>query len=98
MVSMDRVGVGDVLPISSVSEPSPLRAEVTAAARRAGVATVLETAQRSSDHWSFVRDGLPGVRLGSTPYAGYHDETDTPDVVDTAQLERTIRTVLAWVR
>lgn len=98
MVSMDRVGVGDVLPISSVSEPSPLRAEVAAAAERADVATVLETAQRSSDHWSFVRDGLRGVRLGSTPYAGYHDETDTPDVVDTAQLERTIRTVLAWVR
>ena len=98
MVSMDRVGVGDVLPISSVSEPSPLRAELAAAATRADVAATLETGQRSSDHWSFVRDGLIGVRLGGTSYAGYHDATDTPDVVNLAQLERTIRTVLAWLR
>ncbi len=98
MVSMDRVGVGGTLPIGSVSEPSPLRAELVAAAERAGVAHVTETGQRSSDHWSFVRDGLPGVRLGGTPYAGYHNENDVPSVIDPAQLERTARTVLAWLR
>ena len=98
MVSMDRVGVGDVLPIKSVSEPSAMRAELAAAAERAGVRTVLETNHSSSDHESFVDDGLPGVRIGGTSYAGYHDETDTPDVVNLAQLERTIRTVLAWLR
>ena len=98
MVSLDRVGVGEVLPIGSVSEPSALRAEVAGAAERARVPHVLETGQASSDHWSFVRDGLPGVRLGGTSYGAYHDETDTPDVVDPAQLARTIRTVLAWLR
>ncbi len=98
MVSMDRVGVGDVLPIGSVEEPSPLRAELARAAGRAGAETVLETGQTSSDHWSFARDGLPGVRLGGTSYAGYHSAEDTADVVNLAQLERTIRTVLAWVR
>jgi aminopeptidase YwaD len=98
MVSLDRVGVGDVLPVGSAEEPSPLRAEVLAAARRAGVATLAETGQRSSDHWSFVRDGLPGVRLGGTSYAGYHSAGDVPSVIDRDQLERTGRTVLAWLR
>jgi aminopeptidase YwaD len=98
MVSLDRVGVGGALPISSVSEPSPLRAELVAAAERAGVDHVTETGQTSSDHWSFVRDGLPGVRLGGTSYAAYHSENDVPAVVDRAQLERTARTVLAWLR
>ncbi len=95
---MDRVGVGEVLPIKSVSEPSRMRAELVAAAERAGVETVLETNHVSSDHESFVDEGLPGVRLGGTSYAGYHDETDTPDDHQPAQLERTIRTVLAWLR
>ncbi len=97
MVAMDRVGVGEVLPIKSVSEPSPMREELATAAKQADVETVLETNHTSSDHESFVDAGLPGVRLGGTSYAGYHDETDTPDVVDLAQLQRTIRTVLAWL-
>ncbi|WP_193608577.1 M28 family metallopeptidase [Nocardioides lijunqiniae] len=97
MVSLDRVGVGDVLPVGTPAEPNALTDELVAAARSAGVETVLDPFQRSSDHWSFVRDGLPGARLGSTPYAAYHDETDTPEVVQRAQLERTARTVLAWV-
>jgi hypothetical protein len=58
---------------------------------------VAETGQRSSDHWSFVRAGLPGLRVGSTPYAGYHSAADVPAVVRTAQLERTGRLVLAWL-
>jgi aminopeptidase YwaD len=98
MVSMDRVGVGRTLPIGSPGEPSPLRAELAAAAERAGVAYVTETGQRSSDHWSFVRDGLPGVRLGGTSYAAYHDDSDVPSVINPPQLERTARTVLAWLR
>jgi aminopeptidase YwaD len=97
MVSLDRVGVGDVLPVGSPAEPNALTDELVAAARAAGVDTVIDPFQRSSDHWSFVRDGLPGARLGSTPYPAYHDQTDTPGVVQRAQLERTARTVLAWL-
>ena len=97
MVSMDRVGVGSTLPIGSTAQPSWLRAELVRAAERAGVDYVAETGQRSSDHWSFVREGMPGVRLGSTPYAGYHSPGDVPSVIDRAQLERTARTVLAWL-
>lgn len=96
-VSLDRVGVGDALVVGSAEEGDPLRAELVAAARSAGVPTVVESGQRSSDHWSFVRAGLPGVRLGSTPYAAYHSAADVPSVVQPAQLERAVRTVLAWV-
>jgi aminopeptidase YwaD len=97
MVSMDRVGVGSTLPIGSTAQPSWLRAELVRAAERAGVDYVAETGQRSSDHWSFVREGMPGVRLGSTPYAGYHSPGDVPSVIDRAQLARTARTLLAWL-
>ena len=98
MLSLDRVGVGTVVPVSSAG-PSGLqqRADVLAAARRAGVPTDAQV-NRSSDHWSFVRAGLPGVRIGSTPYAAYHSAADLPAVVSRAQLVRTGRLVLAWLR
>lgn len=98
MVSLDRVGVGDVMPVGTPAEPNALTDEIRAAARRAGEATVIDPFQRSSDHWSFVRDGLPGARLGSTPYAGYHDESDTPDVVRRSQLAAAARIVVSWLR
>ncbi len=98
MVSMDRVGVGDAVPVSSVAEPDPLRAELLGAAERVGVPTLAETGQKSSDHWSFVREGLPGVRLGSTPYAGYHSADDVAAVVVPRQLARVARVVVSWLR
>lgn len=97
MVSLDRVGVGNSVPVGSASERDPLQRDLLAAGRRAGVPTTPDPQQRSSDHWSFVRAGLPGVRLGSTPYAGYHSAADVPAVVDPAQLARTGRLVLAWL-
>ncbi|SDN83756.1 Peptidase family M28 [Nocardioides szechwanensis] len=99
MVSMDRVGVGDVLPVGTPADgPTALTDALVEAARSAGVETVLDTGQDSSDHWSFVRDGLPGARLGGTSYGAYHSAADLPAVVNRAQLERTARTVLAWLR
>jgi Zn-dependent M28 family amino/carboxypeptidase len=97
MVSLDRVGVGDVVPVGSADQPDALTRELVTAARRAGVPTVVDPQQRSSDHWSFVQEGLPGARLGSTPYAEYHSAQDLPPVVDPAQLERTARLVVAWL-
>lgn len=97
MVAMDRVGVGDVVPVGSAYEPDALSDELREAARRAGVPTLVDTYQKSSDHWSFVQEGLPGVRLGSTPYAQYHSADDVPSVVDPAQLERTARAVVEWL-
>jgi hypothetical protein len=97
MVAMDRVGVGATVPIGSAGDTDPVQRALLAAARRARVPTVADPDQRSSDHWSFVRAGLPGARLGSTPYAGYHSAGDVPSVVSPAQLERVSRVVLAWL-
>jgi hypothetical protein len=98
VVALDRVGVGSVVPVGSTGQPDRWSRELQAAARRAGVPTVVDVNQRSSDHWSFVQAGLPGARLGGTSYAAYHDETDVPSVVEPAQLERTARVVVAWLR
>ena len=98
MLSLDRVGVGTVVPVSAAGPSGTAqRAAVLAAARRAGVPTDAQV-NRSSDHWQFVLAGLPGIRIGSTPYAGYHSAADLPSVVNRAQLARTGRLVLAWLR
>jgi aminopeptidase YwaD len=98
MVSLDRVGVGTVLPVcSAVAGPTPLRRALMRAADRARVPVEPCAGNRASDHWSFVRNGLPGARLGSTPYAGYHSPQDVPAVVGPDQLGRAGRTVLAWL-
>ncbi|MBC9732700.1 M28 family metallopeptidase [Nocardioides marmotae] len=98
MVSLDRVGVGSVLPVGSAGDGDQVQRQLLAAAERAGVPAVSDLEQRSSDHWSFVRAGLPGARLGSTSYAAYHRATDVPAVVSRDQLGRTARTVVSWLR
>jgi hypothetical protein len=97
MVSLDRVGVGTTVPVGSAGDGDPVQRSLLAAARRAGVPAAPDPGQRSSDHWSFVRSGLPGARLGSTPYAGYHSAGDVPAVVERAQLRRVGRLLLAWL-
>ena len=98
MVALDRVGVGTSLPVCSAgSGQDPLREAVLQAARRAGVRAFPCEANRASDHWSFVRSGLPGVRLGSTPFSGYHSSRDVPAVVNRGQLRRAARTTVAWL-
>ncbi|HET6938700.1 MAG TPA: M28 family peptidase [Nocardioides sp.] len=103
MVALDRVGVGAVVPVGSpvpdgLVRDDPVADDLVREGRRAGVPTTFSSGERSSDHWSFARAGLPGVRLGSTPYAAYHSAADVPSVVDPAQLERTARLVVAWLR
>jgi Iap family predicted aminopeptidase len=97
MVSLDRVGVGDVVPVCSANTAQlATRNSVRAAAARVGVPT-RSCVNRSSDHWSFVRAGLPGARLGSTPYAAYHSARDLPNVVNPAQLDRMGKVVVSWL-
>ena len=97
MVSLDRVGVGERVPVGSAQESDPVQRSLLAAAERARVPTTPDPFQRSSDHWSFVLEGMPGARLGSTPYVGYHSAGDVPSVVDPDQLERVGRLLLAWL-
>ena len=96
MLALDRVGVGDAVPVCTAGDDAA-QAQVLRAGRRAGV-PMRPCVNRSSDHWSFVERGMPGVRLGGTSYAAYHSADDLPRVVDPAQLRRTARLVLAWIR
>lgn len=97
MLSLDRVGVGTVVPVcAAIGAVTAARAVALAAAGRAGVAAQ-PCENSSSDHWSFVRRGMPGVRLGGTSYAGYHSAQDVPAVLSRPQLERVGRLVLAWL-
>jgi aminopeptidase YwaD len=97
MLALDRVGVGETVPVCSTGSTSdPMQRSALGAGRRAGVPTTACT-NRSSDHWSFVRDGLRGARIGGTSYAGYHSPDDVPGVVDQAQLRRTARLVVSWL-
>ncbi len=97
MLSLDRVGVGERVPVC-VGGPAgrPLRRAVLAAATRAAV-PVRSCENRASDHWSFEKVGVAGVRLGGTPYPAYHSARDRPGVVRAAQLDRVGRLCWAWL-
>jgi putative aminopeptidase FrvX len=99
MVALDRVGVrAGYVPICTATERGTrLRDAMRAAARRDDIATRACT-NYTSDHWSYAKAGVPAVRLGSIPYAGYHSRGDVPRVVDRRQLDRVGRTVWVWLR
>ncbi|HSE71832.1 MAG TPA: M28 family metallopeptidase [Nocardioidaceae bacterium] len=98
MVSLDRVGVGRVVPVCT-GPLSPARAQrsLRRAAERVDVPAV-SCENTSSDHWSFEKAGFTVARLGSTPYAAYHSRADLPRVVDQRQLGRTGRVMWAWLQ
>ena len=98
MVALDRVGVpAGYVPICTAdTKGNRLRDAIRAAARRAEIDT-RACFNRTSDHWSYAKVGVPAVRLGGIPYAGYHSRGDVPRVVDRRQLDRVGRTVWAWL-
>ncbi len=97
MVSLDRVGVGDVVPVcTGPLSPSRVQQQLLDAGRRIDVPTTV-CENTASDHWSFEKAGYAVARLGSTSYAEYHSAADLPRVVDQRQLSRTGRLVWAWL-
>ncbi len=97
MVSLDRVGVGDVVPVCSGGlEPPTVRGALLRAADRAGIAAQA-CENQTSDHWSFDKAGLSAARVGGTSYAEYHSASDRPAVVEPAQLDRVGRLVWEWL-
>lgn len=99
MVALDRVGVGQQVPICHGGlGPSSVARSLRHGAHSVGVATRTCGVNRASDHWSFELAGLPAARIGSTPYAQYHSAGDLPPVVDPAQLGRVGRVLWAWLR
>lgn len=98
MVSLDRVGVGRVVPICTGGLGSRVvQRELVRAARQLDIASRSCHDNRASDHWSFEKAGLPSARMGSTPYAEYHSAADRPSVVNPAQLLRVGRVMWQWM-
>jgi hypothetical protein len=99
MVALDRVGVrASYVPVCTAnSEGDRVRDALRAAARRADIPTRTCT-NYTSDHWSYAKAGVPAIRLGSIPYAGYHSRGDVPSVVDRRQLDRVGRSVWVWLQ
>ena len=83
-LAVDSVGVSSTgVPICSATGTDPFTDTVRERARAAG-APVRDCENRTSDHWSFVRNGLPGTRIGlagQAEFAEYHSPADQPDVV-----------------
>ena len=75
-----------------------VRDQLAVAARHTNTAHRICGDNTTSDHWSFERAGLPGARIGSVPYAGYHSRGDTVDVVNAGQLGRVGRIMVAWLQ
>jgi hypothetical protein len=99
MVSLDRVGVGSVVPLCTGGiSPLTVRAQLVRAAERVDVPVQTCSDNASSDHWQFEQAGEPAARMGSTPYAAYHSEADLPAVVSPAQLRRVGRIAWEWMR
>jgi hypothetical protein len=98
MVSLDRVGVAaSYVP---VCRGGPDGTELRSALRRAGRRADIPTRaceNRTSDHWSYEKAGMPAVRIGSVPYAGYHSRGDVPSVVSRRQLDRVGRLMWEWL-
>jgi hypothetical protein len=98
MVSLDRVGVGSVVPVCIGGlEPPTIRRELLRAAGRMGIPAA-PCENQASDHWSFDKAGLPAARIGSTPYVEYHSAADRPRVVQPRQLTRVGRLMWEWLR
>jgi Peptidase family M28 len=99
MVALDRVGVGQQVPICNGRSRSRTTARsLRRTAKTVGVATRSCGVNRSSDHWSFELASLPAARIGGTPYAEYHSARDRPRVVASAQLDRVGRVLWTWLR
>ena len=100
MVSLDRVGVrGPEVPICHGGRgPARVRNQLAAIARRTQTPHTVCSDNTTSDHWSFERAGLPGARIGSVPYAGYHSRADTVDVISSGQVRRVGRIMVTWLR
>ncbi|HEY7043219.1 MAG TPA: M28 family peptidase [Nocardioidaceae bacterium] len=97
MVSLDRVGVGTVVPLCAGGLlPPHVRAQLVRAGEQAAVLTS-RCVDTASDHWSFELAGMPAARVGGTSYAGYHSAADLPRVVNPAQLRRVGVLMWSWL-
>lgn len=98
MVSLDRVGIGDAVPLSAfAADDTAIRDELAKSADRLEI-PVVAGLNTTSDHESFVVAGLPAARIGGTDYDEYHSESDVPALVQPRQLERVCLLLSEWLR
>jgi hypothetical protein len=98
MVSLDRIGVGTVVPVCTGGlGPPGVRAALLRVAERLEI-PASRCLNTSSDHWSFEKAGMRAARVGGTSYAGYHSAGDVPSVVDPAQVQRVGRLMWGWLQ
>ena len=48
---------------------------------------------KRSDHWTFLREGIPSLLLFTGFHPDYHRVTDTADKINFAKMERILRLV-----
>jgi Zn-dependent M28 family amino/carboxypeptidase len=99
MVSLDRVGVA--AGYVAVCTATDAARDLQRAVRRAGISIDVPTracSNQTSDHWSYVKAGIEGVRVGGVAYVGYHSARDVPSVVSHRQLDRVGRLMWAWLQ
>lgn len=100
-IAIDSVGIsGGGVPVCTADVgPDPFTQSVRQAVRQADVPQ-RSCANRTSDHWSFVRAGLDGTRIGlagAEEYGEYHSAEDTAEVVRNRPLVQAAEAVWAAV-
>ena len=100
-IAIDTVGVSRTgVPVCSARAGDDSFTERARAAADDAAVRVRECENRTSDHWSFVRNGLNGVRVGlagAEEYPAYHSSGDVPAVVGDQRLAQAARAVWAMV-
>jgi len=98
-IAIDTVGTSRTgVPVCTArADTDDFTRGVRQAVRRAGL-PVRACANRTSDHWSFVRNGLDGTRVGLAghdEYPEYHSAGDEPQVVRDRSLAKAAEAVWA---
>lgn len=100
-IAVDTVGVSsEGVPVCTARDGRDAFTDQARAAADDAAVRLRECVNRTSDHWSFVRNGLDGTRVGlagTEEYAAYHSPDDVPAVVGDRRLAQAARAVWAMV-
>lgn len=89
VVNLDTVGRmhGEPLSVMGAESAAEWPALFTAAGATHGVdVRIVIGSPQTSDQYSFIKAGVPGVQLFTGAHADYHKPSDTPDRIDAAGL------------
>jgi hypothetical protein len=101
MISVDAVGIAREVPVCTGGRGHRTLANAVLARAAAVRIPAVRCTNRTSDHWSFERAGLAGVRIGragAAAYQEYHSPADRPGIIDRVALDRAGRLLWEAVR